>query len=217
MLLKRERELVVEYCRKLSEHRLTRGTGGNISALDRESGLFAISPSGMDYFEMNPEDVVVLNINGAKVEGDRKPSSETEMHRLLYERREDINAVVHTHSTFAATMACLGRDLPAVHYLIGYAGGDSVRCTPYAPFGSAELAEIARDGMEGRYAVLLGNHGLLAAGPDMRYAFDAAEEIEFVCELYWRAKCVGDPAILDGEQMREVMEKFRTYGQRGRA
>ncbi|MDI9371357.1 MAG: L-fuculose-phosphate aldolase [Synergistota bacterium] len=215
MLMKRERELVVEYCRKLSEHRLTRGTGGNISILDGERRLFAISPSGMDYFEMGPEDVVVLDIDGARVDGDRKPSSETEMHRLLYQGRRDISAVVHTHSTFAATMACLGHDLPAVHYLVGYAGGDSVRCTPYAPFGSRELAEIARDGMDGRYAVLLSNHGLLAAGPDIQYAFDAAEEIEFVCELYWRAKSIGDPAILDGDQMKEVLAKFATYGQRG--
>lgn len=213
--MEHERELVVEYCRKLSESGLTRGTGGNISVLDREAGLFAVSPSGMDYFKMQPEDVVVMDIDGNRVDGIRKPSSETEMHRLIYVDRQEINAVVHTHSTFAATLACLHQELPAVHYLIGYAGGSSVRCTPYVPFGTRELAEVARDGMRGRFAVILGNHGLLAAGPDIQYAFDAAEEIEFVCELYWRAKSIGDPAILSDDEMKVVAEKFRTYGQRG--
>lgn len=214
MLLQRERELVVEHCRMLATHKLTKGTGGNISALDREKKLFAISPSGMDYFVMQPEDVVVLDLDGKTVDGARTPSSEMDMHRLLYVDREDINAVVHAHSTFATTLACLHWSLPALHYLIGFAGGDGVRCTPYAPFGSPELAEIARDGMRGRYAVLLGNHGLLAAGPNMQYAFNAAEEIEFVCELHWRAKSVGDPVILSEEDMNVVLEKFKTYGQR---
>ena len=214
MLLQRERELVVEHCRMLATHKLTKGTGGNISALDREKKLFAISPSGMDYFVMQPEDVVVLDLDGKTVDGARTPSSEMDMHRLLYVDREDINAVVHAHSTFATTLACLHWSLPALHYLIGFAGGDGVRCTSYAPFGSPELAEIARDGMKGRYAVLLGNHGLLAAGPNMQYAFNAAEEIEFVCELHWRAKSVGDPVILSEEDMNVVLEKFKTYGQR---
>lgn len=214
MLLQRERELVVEHCRMLATHKLTKGTGGNISALDREKKLFAISPSGMDYFVMQPEDVVVLDLDGKTVDGARTPSSEMDMHRLLYVDREDINAVVHAHSTFATTLACLHWSLPALHYLIGYSGGDGVRCTSYAPFGSPELAEIARDGMKGRYAVLLGNHGLLAAGPNMQYAFNAAEEIEFVCELHWRAKSVGDPVILSEEDMNVVLEKFKTYGQR---
>ena len=215
MLLQRERELVVEHCRMLATHKLTKGTGGNISALDREKGLFAISPSGMDYFVMQPEDVVVLDLEGKSIDGARTPSSEMDMHRLLYVDRADINAVVHAHSTYATTLACLHWSLPALHYLIGYAQGDDVRCTPYAPFGSPELAEVARDGMKGRYAVLLGNHGLLAAGPNMQYAFNTAEEIEFVCELYWRAKSVGDPVILSEEDMNIALEKFKTYGQRG--
>ncbi len=214
MLLQEERTLVVEYCRRMSTRGLTRGTGGNISALNRERMLFAISPSGMDYFVMQAEDVVVLDLEGKMTDGVRKPSSELDMHRLVYEGREDINAVVHTHSTYATTLACLHWSLPAIHYLIGFSGGDEVRCTPYAPFGSQELARIARDAMKGRFAVLLGNHGLLAAGPDMSYAFNAAEETEFVCELYYRAKTVGEPAILGADDMKTVMEKFAAYGQR---
>lgn len=213
MLLREEREKVVEYCRMLTTHKLTKGTGGNISACDREKGLMAISPSGMDYFKTEPEDVVVLDLEGRVVEGRRIPSSEADMHRLLYIDRSDVNAVVHTHSTYATTLACMRWNLPAVHYLVGFAGLD-VRCTPYATFGTPELARLAREGMKGRFAVLLGNHGLLAAGPNMHYAFNVAEEIEFVCELYWRSKAVGEPVLLDAGDMETVLEKFKTYGQR---
>ena len=213
MLLREEREKVVEYCRMLTTHKLTKGTGGNISACNREKGLMAISPSGMDYFKTEPEDVVVLDLEGRVVEGRRVPSSETDMHRLLYIDRSDINAVVHAHSTYATTLACMRWSLPAVHYLVGFAGHD-VRCAPYATFGTPELARVAVEGMKGRFAVLLGNHGLLAAGPNMHYAFNVAEEIEFVCELYWRSKAVGEPVLLDAGDMETVLEKFKTYGQR---
>ena len=213
MILREEREQVVEYCRMLTTHKLTKGTGGNISACNREKGLMAISPSGMDYFKTEPEDVVVLDLEGRVVEGRRIPSSEAEMHRLLYVDRSDVNAVVHTHSTYATTLACMRWNLPAVHYLVGFAGHD-VRCAPYATFGTPELARVAVEGMKGRFAVLLGNHGLLAAGPNMHYAFNVAEEIEFVCEIYWRSKAVGEPVLLDAGDMETVLEKFKTYGQR---
>lgn len=213
MLLQEERESVVDYCRRLVTHHLTRGTGGNVSVCNRERGLMAISPSGMDYFRTEPEDVVVLDLEGRVVEGRRVPSSEVDMHRVLYAGREDIGAVVHTHSTCATTLACLHEGLPPVHYLIGFAGCD-VRCTEYAPFGSRELARLAFEGMRDRYAVLLGNHGLLAAGPDIRYAFNTAEEIEFVCELYCRARSMGKPVLLSEADMEVVLEKFKSYGQR---
>lgn len=213
MLLQKERESVVDYCRKLATHRLTRGTGGNVSVCSRDQNLIAISPSGMDYFQTEPEDVVVLDLEGRLVEGKHIPSSETDMHRILYAERGDVGAVVHTHSTYATTLACLHESLPPVHYLIGFAGYD-VRCIEYAPFGSRELARLAFEGMKDRYAVLLGNHGLLAAGPDIRYAFNTAEEIEFVCELYCRARSIGKPVLLSKEDMEIVLEKFKTYGQR---
>ena len=213
MLMQQEREMVVEYCQKLVTHRLTRGTGGNISVLSRGERLMAVSPSGLDYFRTEPQDVVVTDLEGHVVDGRRAPSSEAGMHRLLYARREDVNAVVHTHSTYATTLACLRWELPAVHYLIGFAGGN-VRCIDYYPFGSAELAGHVLTGISDRYAVLLGNHGLLAAGPDLPYAFNTAEEVEFVCELYCRAKSLGEPALLNEPEMKVVLEKFKTYGQR---
>ncbi len=211
MLLKSERELVVEYGKKLVTSDLTKGTGGNVSIFNRKEQLFAISPSGMDYFRTTPEDVVVLNLKGEVVDGAKKPSSEYEMHKFLYEGREDVNAVVHTHSTYATILACLNWGLEATHYLIGFAGGN-VRCTTYTTFGTRELAESAFDGMKDRYAVFLGNHGLLACGSDIDYAFNVAEEIEFCSEVYYKAKCVGSPVILSDDDMQVVLEKFKTYG-----
>ncbi|MCR5346867.1 MAG: L-fuculose-phosphate aldolase [Fretibacterium sp.] len=233
MLLLEERRAVVNYGQRLLTHGLTRGTGGNVSVLNREQGLLAISPSGMDYFEISPEDVVVMDLEGRVVVegfrggniplgsnpdgGKRRPSSEADMHRMLYNGRPDISAVVHTHSPFATALACTREaqknGLPPVHYLTAMAG-PSVRCIPYYPFGTELLGQAARDGMADRFAVLLGNHGLLAAGPDISYAFNVAEELEFVCEIYCHARTMGTPALLSREDMCVAMERFRGYGQR---
>ena len=213
MKLKYEREQVVSFCRELVNKNLTTGTGGNISVFDRSAGLFALSPSGMDYFIMNDSDVVVLDLEGKVVDGDCKPSVELDLHRLLYKQREDINAVVHAHSVYATTLSVLRMEVPACHYLIGFCG-KNVRCTEYVDFGSVELAEIACEAMQDRYGVLLGNHGLLTGGVDINYAFSAAEELEFVCQVYYRAKCLGEPVILSDSRMNAALDKFKTYGQK---
>ncbi len=213
MLLQQERELIVEYGKKLVTSGLTKGTGGNISIYNREKELMAISPSGIDYFETKPEDVVVLNLSGEVVDGIRKPSSELEMHSIFYKNRSDIDAVVHTHSPFAKTIASLNWDLPAVTYLVAYAGLN-VRCATYASFGTKELAKNAFEAMKDRRAVLLANHGLLAGAKDILNAFNIAEEIEFSAEIYYRAKSIGEPVILSEEEMKIMVEKFKTYGQR---
>lgn len=213
MLLKGERELIVEYGKKLITSGLTKGTGGNISIYNRQQNLMAISPSGLDYFETEPGDIVVLNLKGEIVEGRRKPSSELEMHSIFYRKREDINAIVHTHSPFCTTIAALNRDLPAVSYLVAYAGPD-VRCAKYATFGTPELANNAFEAMKDRRAVLLANHGLLAGAKDIANAFNIAEEIEFSAEIYYRAKSIGDPVVLSAEEMKLMGEKFKSYGQK---
>ena len=143
MLLLEERMKVVEYGKKIITSGLTMGTGGNISIFNREKKLVAISPSGIEYFETNPEDVVILNLNGDVIDGGRKPSSELDMHLIFYQRRGDLNALVHTHSPFAKTIAALGWDLPPVSYLVAFAG-PNVRCAPYETFGTKKLAEIGR-------------------------------------------------------------------------
>ncbi|MCF6460169.1 L-fuculose-phosphate aldolase [Clostridium sp. Cult3] len=212
MILKEERELIVEYGKKLITSGLTKGTGGNLSIYNREKKLMAISPSGIDYFKTKPQDVVVLNLKGEKVDGDKAPSSEYEMHKIFYENRTDINAIVHTHTIYATTIACLNWDLPAVHYMIALAG-PNVRCAEYATYGTKELAENAFKAMENRNAVLLANHGLLAGAKDLANAFNVTEEIEYCAELYYRTKSIGEPVILSNEEMSLMEEKFKTYGQ----
>lgn len=213
MLMQSEREQIVEYGKKLITSKLTRGTGGNLSIFDREKGLMAISPSGIDYFEIKPEDVVVININGELVEGDKKPSSELDLHRIFYQRRNDIDAMIHTHTMYATTIACLNWELPPVHYMVALAGLN-VRCAKYATFGTKELAENAFEAMKDRKAVLLANHGLLAGAKDLLNALNITEEIEYCAELYYRTKSIGEPVILPDEEMKLMLEKFKTYGQR---
>lgn len=212
MLMKKERKLIVDYGKKLVTSGMTTGTGGNLSIFNRKKGTIAISPSGIPYNAIKAEDVVVLDLEGNVLEGERKPSSEWELHRIFYAQREDIDAVIHTHSRFATTIATLNWWLPPVNYMLAMAGED-VRCAPYATFGTRELAENAFEGMKDRRAVLLANHGLLTGGQDLDHAFNIAEEVEYVAELYYRSKSIGDPVILSKEEMILMIEKFKTYGQ----
>ncbi|MGD9475433.1 MAG: L-fuculose-phosphate aldolase [Eubacteriaceae bacterium] len=215
MLLQEEREDVVRYCRKLIEAGLTKGTGGNISILNRKKGLMAMSPSGMDYFEIEPEDIVVMDIkDGSIVDGIRKPSSEHELHRIFYVKRDDINAVVHTHSVYSTVLATLREGLPASSYLIALAGLD-VRCADYVTFGTNELAEVTFEAMIDRYAVFMANHGLLTGSRDILNAFNIAEEIEHCAEIYIKARSIGTPVILDEAEMTKMIQIFnKSYGQK---
>lgn len=212
MLMKKEREKIVEYGKKLIDSGLTKGTGGNLSIYNREKQLMAISPSGIDYFQTKPEDVVVLNLKGEIVDGDKKPSSELEMHRIFYEKRDDIDAIIHTHTMYATTLSCLRWKLPAVHYILASAGKD-IRCAEYATFGTDELADNAFEAMKDRKAVLLANHGLLVGSKDINDALNITEDIEYCSELYYRAKSIGEPVILDDEEMNMMVDRFKSYGQ----
>ena len=215
MILQNERELLVEYGKKMVETGLTLSSFGNLSVYDPQSKLMAITPGGMEYFSIKPRDIVVLTPDGEKIDGDRKPSSEYDMHRIFYQRRPGINAVIHTHSKYATTLACLQWTIEPLHYLVAYAGRD-VPCTPYVQFGTYELAETALKTMGDRYACLLGNHGLLACGGDLPYAFDVAQQIEFVAELYYRTKAVGAPVLITDEQVDVAIAGFKTYAVRNK-
>lgn len=214
MLLEQERIDVVKYCKKLITAGLTTGTGGNISILNREKGLYAMSPSGMDYFETEPEDVVVMDLEGQVVEGKRKPSSEHALHRIFYTRRDDIDAVVHTHSTYCTVLATLREGLPASNYLIAFAGSD-VRCSAYASYGTPELAEVAFEAMQDRQAALMANHGMVAGARTIAGAFNIADQIEQCAKVYVLARAIGKPVLLDEEEMERMMVRFRDdYGQK---
>ena len=211
--MEKERLLLIEYGKKLVKAGLTKGTGGNLSIFDRKNGHVAITPSGIDFFEIQPEDIVIIDVDGNVIEGNRVPSSEWAMHVMPYKYRDDIDAVIHAHTMYATVMACLRQELPATHYMIAVAG-ENVRVAEYATYGSPELAKNAFEAMKDRKAVILANHGILAGANDLLNAFNIIEEIEYCAEVYTKAKAIGEPVILPQEEMTLMAEKFKTYGQR---
>ncbi|MCP4021923.1 MAG: L-fuculose-phosphate aldolase [Desulfobacteraceae bacterium] len=211
MKLKNERKRLIVFGKKMVAANLTNGTGGNLSYYNRKRNLIAITPSGVEYEDMRLEDILVLRLDGGIVEGDRKPSSETGFHLALYEKRPDVAAVVHTHSVYATTFACLHREIPPVHYLVGFCG-KKVPLAEYATYGSNELAKNIRDSIKDYNAVLLANHGLVSVGSDLMTAFNVALEVEFVARVYYQAQNIGKPNLLSDQQMEEVIEKFKDYG-----
>ena len=213
MKLEQERELLTEYGRRMSRAGLSVGTSGNLSIYVPEEGLMAITPSGLDYEATTPADIVVMDLEAHVVEGERKPSSEWALHTKFYQRHPAARAVVHTHSMYCTTLACLGKPLEAVHYAIGAAGAARVPVAPYHLFGTPELAEAAVEACGEGKAVLLANHGLVAWEGSLPKAFSLARDLEFTAELQWRAMAVGTPNILTDSQMTEALERFKTYGQ----
>lgn len=211
MILEKERKLIVEYGRKMIATGLTRGTGGNVSIYNRSENMVAVSPSALAYGETRAEDIVIVDLKRCVIEGSRKPSSELSMHLMIYNNRLDISAVIHTHSIYAATLSCLQWEIPAVHYLIGFAGGP-IRCAPYATVTTDDLAHKAHIAMKGRKAVLLSNHGLLAGGETIDEAFAIAETAEYCAEVYYKARCAGKPKEIPEIQLQALLEKFEEYG-----
>jgi L-fuculose-phosphate aldolase len=213
MRLEKERKEIVTFGRKLLTSGLTAGTGGNLSVVNRKKNCIAITPSGVDYLAMSPGDVVLVGMEGGPVEASRyKPSSELLFHQALYRKRDDIQAIVHTHSVYATTLATLGWEIPAFHYLVAYSGR-KVPLAPYATFGSEELARNVADAIGENNAVLMGSHGVVTVGATLAKAFETAEIIEYVARVYYLAKGRGEPALLSDQEMDKVLEKFKGYGQ----
>jgi L-fuculose-phosphate aldolase len=212
MLLQQEREEIVSFGRKLIASKLTTGSGGNLSIFNRELGYIAIKPTGIDYLEMRPEDVVVINPAGEIVAGSLKPSSEVSLHLGLLKARPEMKAVIHTHQVYATTLACLNWEIPAVHYLVGFSG-NKVPLAPYATYGTPELAPNIVQAIGQYHACLMANHGIVTLGANLSQAFNVAEELELVARLYYQSKCIGTPKILSDQEMEVVTNKFATYGQ----
>ena len=171
----------------------------------------AVSPSAMSYEAITTQDVVVLDLDANIIDGSRRPSTEFGMHLGCYKARQDIGAIVHTHSTAATTLATLGWDLPAIHYMIAYSGGALVRCAPYRLFGTKDLSDVAVEYLGQSYGCLLASHGVLAGGPNIGHAFALAQQIEFCADLYLRAKSVGKPTILSDAEIADVVASFANY------
>lgn len=203
------RESVVGAAREMSARSLSQGTSGNVSARTADGML--VTPSAVPYAAMTPQDVVRLDLDGHVLDGHRKPTTEWPMHAAIYRARPEVGAVVHTHARFCTTLATLRRDIPPFHYMVAVAGGDSIRCAPYATFGTPRLAAGAVEALRDRRACLLANHGMVALGSSPGDALDLAEEVETLAELYWRALQVEEPARLGAEEMAEALERFRSY------
>jgi len=204
------RREIIATARRMNALGINQGKSGNLS--HRISGGFLVTPTGMDYDTLKPADIVAMDFDGAH-RGPRLPSSEWRFHRDILAARPEANAVIHTHAMFATTLACLGREIPAFHYMVAVAGGDGIRCAPYATFGTEALSRHAVSALEGRKACLLANHGMIAVGDTLKATLALAVEVETLAAMYWRALQVGEPNLLDAAEMARVIEKFRTYGQ----
>ena len=204
------REQLIATARAMQPAGLNKGTSGNVSV--RCGNGFYITPTGLPYESLTADDIPLMALDGSHA-GRCKPSSEWRFHRDLYATRPEVGAVLHAHSPFAVSLACLRREIPPFHYMIARFGGDTIRCADYAIFGSHELSTAAMQAMRERKGCLLANHGLLVAGRDLAEAFALAVELEELCEQYWRACQLGDPVLLSAAEMAAVLEKFQSYGQ----
>jgi L-fuculose-phosphate aldolase len=204
------RKAVVAACHELARKGLTHGTSGNVS-LRRDERRFFVTPTGAAFDSLNPEDVPLVDLDGCWF-GRCRPSSEWRFHRDIFKSRNEVDAIVHTHSQNATALACTGRAIPAFHYMIAVAGGSDIRCAPYCTYGTQELSDAVIAALNGRRACLLANHGCIAVGADLPAAVTLAGEVENLATQYRIALSLGDVRILDEDEMSRVLEKFRTYG-----
>jgi L-fuculose-phosphate aldolase len=198
---------------------LNRGTSGNLSA--RVEGGMLITPSATPYEAMGPGDLIRLGLDGTVLDGGAsegaapggagRPSTEWRIHGDIYRARPDAASVLHAHPEFCTTLACLRKEIPAVHYMVAVAGGSSIRCAPYATFGTPALAEGVLAALEDRTACLMANHGLVVLGSSPGDALDRAIEVEALAAVYWRALQAGDPVVLSDAEMADVMDAFEDY------
>jgi L-fuculose-phosphate aldolase len=201
---------IIAIAQALDAAGLVPNKSGNVSC--RSADGFLITPAGVPYRALVPADIVEVSLSGSAGEHARRPSSEWRMHAAIYAGRPDATAIVHTHSPKATALACAGRGIPPFHYMIALAGGD-IRCMPYATFGTTELAATAVQGLDGRRATLLANHGVIAIGGSLGEAHAVALEVENLAGQYLALLAAGlEPRVLDGAELQRVIEKFTDYG-----
>jgi len=206
---------VLETSLTMSRSGMAPATWGNVSARDPETGLVVITPSGIPYDKLTPEDMCVVDVNENRVDCPWKPSTETPLHCVFYRAKPWCNAIVHTHSLYATAFAALGWEIPVVVATLASAVGGSVPCAPYTKSGDAHFGEVALKAMGDRTAVLLGNHGVVALGKDLADAYTVAEVVENAAKIYHFAKTVGEPNILSDEAVAAIRKKYLTiYGQK---
>ena len=207
----RLRDQLVSTAKQMSNLGLTPGMSGNVSV--RSPAGFLVTPSGMPYPELTADDAVEVKLDGTVRPGQKTPSTEWRLHRDILGARQDVQAIVHTHSMFSTTISMLRRPIPAVHYMVVLAGTDEIPCADYATFGSEELALNAVTALRGGDACLLANHGMIALGHTLASALRLAAEVETLAAQYWHAASIGTPHVLDGAELRKVRDRFAEYGQ----
>lgn len=205
------RNAIVRAMRQLIALGLSQGTSGNVSA--RCGDGFLVTPSGVPAEALEPADIVAMSFEGDHAHR-LAPSSEWRFHRDILASRPELGAVVHAHPPYATAFAMCGSAIPAVHYMIAFAGGPTIRCAPYAPYGTQALSALALEALEGRTACLLANHGMIAAGTDLDRAMFLAVEVEALCRQYAIALQVGTPQVLPDDEVERMIERFKSYGPR---
>lgn len=203
---------IIDTCLEMTRLGLNQGTAGNVSVRYRDGML--ITPTGIPYEKLTEQSIVFVDAEGRHEEG-KLPSSEWRFHKVVYQTRADANAVVHNHAVNCTAVSILNRPIPAIHYMIAAAGGNSIPCAPYATFGTRKLSEYVAEAIKDRKATLLQHHGLIACEENLDKALWLAHEVEVLARLYLTTLAIVDPVpVLDDEEIAIVLEKFKTYGLR---
>ena len=204
---------VIKYSKKLNITNLSTLRSGNISVRAKEQGIdgFYITPSGRKYSTLKPKDIVFVSLKGVFNKKKQKPSSEWRFHQDIYVNKIEAKAIVHAHSTCATAVSTHQKDVPAFHYMVAVAGGEDIKCTKYATFGTKNLSKNIINALKNRKACLIANHGQVAFGNNLEETFELAQEIENICHQYINALRIGIPKILSKKEMKVVLGKFKNY------
>jgi L-fuculose-phosphate aldolase len=204
-----KRQSIIEACRQMNALGINQGTSGNISVRHQDGML--ITPTSVPYETMKPSQIVFMKLDGA-FDPKHRPSSEWRFHRDIFKARPEVNAVVHAHPLYATMLAIMGQSIPPIHYMIACAGGDTIRCAPYATFGTQELSRHAVTALEGRSACLLAHHGMIAIGPSLSKAMWLAVEVETLARQYHGCLQIGEPPLLSKDEIEKVRSRMAGYG-----
>jgi L-fuculose-phosphate aldolase len=205
-----KRQAIIDACRRMNTLGINQGTSGNISV--RHGDGLLITPTSTPYETMTPDQIVFMGLDGTHAAGQQRPSSEWRFHVDIMRSRNDVGAVVHAHPTYCTILAIMGLEIPPIHYMIAVAGGDTIRCAPYATYGTPELSAHALKALEGRFACLLDHHGMIAIGSSLSKAMWLAVEVETLARQYHGCLQIGKPPLLPSDEIERVRLKMVGYG-----
>lgn len=204
---------IIYYSKKLNSTNLSALRSGNISVRSKEKNVdgFYITPSGMKYSSLKPKDIVFVSLKGRFDKKKGIPSSEWRFHQDIYVNKKDAKAIVHAHSTCSTAVSSHQKNIPAFHYMVAVAGGEDIKCSKYATFGTRKLSKNILLALKNRSACLISNHGQIAFGENLEKTFELAQEIENICLQYINALRIGVPKILSKKEMQIVLGKMKNY------